>query len=93
MLMLVSLALQKRRRKEAVLFLLAAALAFVPGKVILSYHDWQPLFQESMAIPLQQMGRVLVMGGSRSEETIELMNHLLPEENGRRIILRPPWIL
>lgn len=84
MLMLVSLVLQKRRRKEAVLFLLAAALAIVPGKVILSYHDWQPLFQESMAIPLQQMGRVLVMGGSRREETIELMNHLLPEEKWKK---------
>lgn len=52
--------------------------------MILSCHHWEPFFQESMAIPLQQMGRVLVMGGERSDETALLMNHLLPEEKWKK---------
>lgn len=76
--------LRKSWKKEAAVFLLCAVAAIVPGRLILSYHDWQPLFQESMAIPLQQMGRVLVMGGNRSEETAVLMNHLLPEDKWRK---------
>lgn len=76
--------LRKSWKKETAVFLLCAVAAIVPGRLILSYHDWQPLFQESMAIPLQQMGRVLVMGGNRSEETAVLMNHLLPEDKWRK---------
>lgn len=38
-----------------------------------------------MGIPLQQMGRVLALDGSRSESTVLLMDHLLPEENWKMI--------
>lgn len=72
--------LLKKWKKPLLLFLLCAAISFVPGRVILSYHDWEPHFQESMAVPLQQLGRVLVMDGYRSEETKALMNELLAED-------------
>lgn len=49
--------------------------------MILHEMNEEPLFQESMGIPLQQMGRVLALDGSRSESTVLLMDHLLPEEN------------
>lgn len=71
-------------KKPAALFLLCAVAAILPGRVILSTHGWQPLFQESMAIPLQQMGRVLVLDGERSEKTKELMAGLLPEEKWKK---------
>lgn len=74
----------KKWKKGAAVFLLCALTAILPGRVILFTHGWQPLFQESMAIPLQQMGRVLVLDGERSEETKELMAGLLPEEKWKK---------
>lgn len=67
-------------KKPLMVFLLCALISMVPGRAILSYHDWEPQFQESMDIPIQQLGRVLVMDGYRSDETKELMNELLPDE-------------
>lgn len=75
---------RKQWKKEAVILIFCALASILPGQIILNHHNWKPLFQESMAIPLQQMGRVLVMEGSRSEETVNFMNHLLPEEKWKK---------
>lgn len=74
----------KKWKRGAAVFLLCALAVIVPGRLILFTHGWQPLFQESMAIPLQQMGRVLVLDGQRSEETKVLMAGLLPEEKWKK---------
>ncbi|WP_299142126.1 DUF6020 family protein [uncultured Dialister sp.] len=83
-LMAVSSFYRKSWKKPAAIFIICALAAILPGRMILSCHHWEPLFQESMAIPLQQMGRVLVMGGERSDEAALLMNHLLPEEKWKK---------
>lgn len=66
------------------LFLLCAAIAVVPGKVILSHIGETPLFQEAAAIPLQQMGRVLVTEGHLDGEARALMEGLLPEDTWKK---------
>lgn len=70
----------KNWKKPLIVFFLCGMISIIPGRAILSYHDWEPHFQESMAIPLQQLGRVLVMDGYRSEETKAFMNDLLTED-------------
>lgn len=73
------------KRKEILLFfVIFALLSIVPAQVIQRTHHWEPLFQESMAIPLQQLGRTLVLGGERSEETKTLMENLLTEEEWKK---------
>lgn len=67
-------------RKVWLLLFCSICLTVLPGKIIQSQHHWEPLFQESMAIPLQQLGRTLVMEGTMSEETKDMMRSLLPEE-------------
>lgn len=37
-----------------------------------------------MAIPIQQLGRTMVLGGERSEETKTLMENLLTEEEWKK---------
>lgn len=74
----------KKWKKPAAIFLLCALVSVLPGRFILSTHGWEPLFQESMAIPLQQLGRVLVVEGERSPETVKLMEGLLPEEKWKK---------
>ncbi len=64
-----------------------ALLAIVPARVIQQVNHWEPLFQESMAIPLQQLGRTMVTGGERSEETKALMDGLLEEEKWKKAYL------
>lgn len=61
-----------------------ALISTVPAQVIQRTHHWEPLFQESMAIPLQQLGRTMVLGGERSEETKTLMENLLTEEEWKK---------
>lgn len=73
------------KRKEILLFFMIFALiSTVPAQVIQRTHHWEPLFQESMAIPLQQLGRTMVLGGERSEETKTLMENLLTEEEWKK---------
>ena len=74
----------RRNTKILCAFLLAAILSVVPGQIIQRTHHWEPLFQESMAIPLQQLGRVQKLNGERSEEMISFMNGLLPEEEWKK---------
>ena len=81
----ILLALRKRQwKREMALFVLCLIAAVLPGHIILSCHGWEPQFQESMAIPLQQLGRVMVMGGGRSDETVHFMETLLPEEKWKK---------
>ena len=68
-------------KKILAVILCCLVISIVPGRMILHEMNEEPLFQESMGIPLQQMGRVLALDGSRSESTVLLMDHLLPEEN------------
>ena len=74
----------KKWRKPAAIFLLCAMVSVLPGRFILSTHGWEPLFQESMAIPLQQMGRVLVVEGERSPDTVKIMEGLLSAEKWKK---------
>ncbi len=79
-----TLYISRRNKKILFAFLLAAILSAVPGQFIQRTHHWEPLFQESMAIPLQQMGRVAKLDGERSEETISLMNGILSDEEWKK---------
>lgn len=73
------------KRKEILLFFMIFVLiSIVPAQIIQRTHHWEPLFQESMAIPLQQLGRTMVLGGERSEETKTLMENLLTEEEWKK---------
>ena len=74
----------RRNKKMIFTFLLCAVLSVVPGQIIQRTHHWEPLFQESMAIPLQQLGRTLKLDGERSEGTISLMQGLLSEEEWKK---------
>ena len=74
-------------KKILLLCVLSMALAIVPSRIIQETHHWEPLFQESMGIPLQQLGRTMVVEGTRSEETVELMNGLLEEEKWKKAYL------
>ena len=82
----VSLALffLEKRKEILLFFVIFALLSIVPAQVIQRTHHWEPLFQESMAIPLQQLGRTMVLGGERSEETKTLMENLLTEEEWKK---------
>lgn len=57
--------------------LLSMMLAIFPARWIQEVHHFEPLFQESMAIPLQQLGRTLVTNGTRSKETVDMMDGIL----------------
>lgn len=70
----------KQYLRYGVLFVLCALIAVLPGKAILSHIGEVPLFQEAAAVPLQQMGRVLVTEGTMDEESRTLLDGLLPEE-------------
>lgn len=83
-LMIVLTRTLRKYRVPWAVFILCAAISVIPGQLILHQHGWKPLFQESMGIPLQQMGRVLVKDGVRDEETAVLMDSLLPEEKWRK---------
>lgn len=83
-LMTAFTAVIRKYRMQWTVFLLCAAISVVPGRMILHQHGWEPLFQESMGIPLQQLGRVLAKNGERDEKTAALMDSLLPEETWRR---------
>ncbi len=72
-------------KKILAVILCCLVISIVPGRMILHEMNEEPLFQESMGIPLQQMGRVLALDGSRSESTVLLMDHLLPEKTGKMI--------
>ncbi len=74
----------RRNQKILLTFLLAALVSTVPGQIIQRTHHWEPLFQESMAVPLQQLGRVMKLEGERSEEAAHFMNALLPEEEWKK---------
>ena len=82
----VSLALffLEKRKEILLFFVIFALISIVPAQVIQRTHHWEPLFQESMAIPLQQLGRTMVLGGERSEETKTLMENLLTEEEWKK---------
>lgn len=72
--------LYKQWKKQLALFFLCAVISVVPGRLILHYTGEEVLFQESMAMPLQQLGRVYVVGGDMDEETKDLLNSFLAEE-------------
>ncbi len=74
----------ERNKKILAAFFLCAALSILPGQVIRQAHHWEPLFQESMAIPLQQLGRVTKMEGVRSERAVSFMNAILPDEEWKK---------
>lgn len=74
-------------KKILLIGVLSALLAIVPARIIQETNHWEPLFQESMGIPLQQLGRTLVVEGNRSEETVQLMNDLLEEEKWKKAYL------
>lgn len=76
--------LTRQYLRYGLLFLLCACIAVVPGKLILSHIDEEPLFQEAAAIPLQQMGRVLVTEGNLDGRTRALMEGLLSEETWKQ---------
>ncbi len=76
--------ISRRNTKILFTFLLAAILSVALGQIIQRTHHWEPLFQESMAIPLQQLGRVQKLNGERSEKTISFMNELLSEEEWKK---------
>ena len=84
--LLVSLALffLEKRKEILLFFVIFALISIIPAQVIQRTHHWEPLFQESMAIPLQQLGRTMVLGGERSEETKTLMENLLTEEEWKK---------
>ena len=49
----------------------------IQGPVFTSLH-WNPSFAETVAVPLNQMVRVVCCKGTMSERNREFMNHLLP---------------
>lgn len=75
---------KKEAKKTALLFLTCAALAVLPGKMILHSIGEEPLFQEAAAVPLQQAGRVLAAGGAMDGEMKELLVSYLPEEQWKK---------
>lgn len=75
---------KREAKKTALLFLVCAAAAVLPGKAILHSIGEEPLFQETAAVPLQQAGRVLVTGGAMDEEMKELLTSYLPEERWKK---------
>lgn len=68
----------KCKRKAFVLFLICAALTVIPGEAILHFQGEQSLFQEKIAVPLQQIGRVQKLGGVMDASSKEFMGRLLP---------------
>ena len=80
----LSLFFLEKRKEILLFFMIFALLSIVPAQVIQRTHHWEPLFQESMAIPLQQLGRTMKLEGDRSQETRALMEQLLPEEEWKK---------
>ncbi len=76
--------ISRRNKKILAAFFLCAVISIAPGQVIQRTHHWEPLFQESMAIPLQQLGRVAKMDGARSEQAAAFMNALLPDAEWKK---------
>ena len=72
--------LGRRRIRTGLILLICAVITVLPGKWILSHIGEEPLFQEAAAVPLQQTGRVLIMGGAMDEEMRQLLLSYLPEE-------------
>lgn len=72
--------LTKNYVRHGIIFLLCAAVSVLPGNWILASIGEEPLFQEAAAVPLQQMGRVLVMEGDMDGETRALLSSYLSEE-------------
>lgn len=80
----VAAVMTKQYLRYGALFVLCALIAVLPGKAILSHIGEVPLFQEAAAVPLQQMGRVLVTEGPMDAESRALMGKLLPEEEWKK---------
>jgi hypothetical protein len=71
------------KRRAVLALILGAAVTIIPSQVIYHVKDEEPLVQESLAVPINQMGRVLVMDGHLSPEARKEMTVLLPEKDWR----------
>lgn len=73
----------KKKTLTAAALVGAALLSVIPSQVAYRMVGEEPLFQESAAVPLQQMGRVFVTGGDMTAEAKTFMEAILPEEDWR----------
>lgn len=64
--------------------LVCAAIAIIPGRIILGNMGLEPLFQEGVGVPLQQAGRVIATEGQMSQESRDFMNKLLPYDEWKK---------
>lgn len=70
----------KKYRKQLVLLCLGVVLLQKLVVSVLMPDDVQPLFQEKVGIPLQQIGAVVVKGEVLTKEQEEYLYRLLPKE-------------
>lgn len=81
--LIICLVWEKERsvqRKIVAVFLVCLMVAIVPGHVIMKYKHIRPLFQESIAMPLQQVGRTFALSGHIDSVDEEIFEHYFPRE-------------
>lgn len=70
--------LSRHWKETAAVFCAIAMAAILPAHAILQHEGDEILFQESAAIPLSQMSRVLAVEGRLDEPAKEVMSDLMP---------------
>lgn len=77
-LLLILLICCPRRRKGIVGMLLFSFITVMVQKMLMTYLGVEQLFQEIVAIPLQQMAAVVANHGRMTPEQVEFLNNLMP---------------
>ncbi len=76
----ILLILCARYRKQVFCSLVLCITMLLLSKALMAYYNQSQLFQELVAIPLQQMAAVAAYDGKMTEEQREFINHLMPVE-------------